>query len=136
MVIILRSAELRPQPVLPLPLSCSSELPQEWGLHVILPALPSPTGSGESPDSGSDKYRVIAAYEVACVLEGLPVHCEVLLLASLLGRKGALQELLGHSLTVRNVLTHVLPVAAHETNANIVQECLKVLQCGARHCMS
>ena len=70
------------------------------------------------------------------MLEGLLLHCEVLLLAYLLGRKDALQELLGHSLTVRNVLMHVLPVAAYETNANIVQECLKVLQCGARHCMS
>jgi hypothetical protein len=83
-----------------------------------------------------DKYRVIAAYAVSCVLEGMRVHCDSLILKAFTGNHSVLQEMMKYSRIIRDVIAYLLPVTAHENNPNIFQECLKVLQCGARHCGS
>lgn len=38
-----------------------------------------------------------------------------------------------YSLMIRRVIRYLLPVAASESNPNIYQECVKVLQCGTQH---
>lgn len=84
----------------------------------------------------SDKYRVISAYAVYCLLDSVRRHCDSLLAVVAIessSNRSALEEVLAHSCLLHRVVRFVLPVAANENNPNIFLECVKVLQCGAQH---
>ena len=80
-----------------------------------------------------DKYRVISAYAVFCILDCMRRHCHDCLLLLAAGGAAGLEDFLAHSQIIRRVVCYLLPVTANESNPNIYQECLKILQCGTQH---